>query len=458
MIRANASSKKFLKSNVSEQQTKIGFYTIVLSLWITSLFYVLPLGQYSVAGISTDFRIYDFMFIGFMLFAGIKIWRKTLRFRANRSDFHFWLGALIITVWLSLILTLMFGGVRQFLPGVIRAFRFTGYLLLPTFIVAVVNNRKKYMFLLSVYFINVAIQAVLAFLQQINILPNLWPDYWLDGYPLYSAGVGTLSPHHFQISFIMLLGIIMVISYFRKKRIWWLYPLLGVVGAAMFVVIILSGTRSTWFALAAIPILYIFIHKLKSILPALLFVILTGIALFFGWNHVEDPVQQMIETRLLDPMDQDGITSVYKERVGVWSIIKGITITKPWVFVTGIGFQNIRKAIGATGAHNNYLHVWIELGFVGFVVFMLLLKSIYVSLQKTIRLTKGFEKIFAQNTLIAYFCVLITMLANETLWAQYSFFTMTGQIMALIALGVSARNFISPISELTVKTKYSVRK
>jgi len=59
-----------------------------LTLMITALFFCLPLGRFSIAGVSSDFRIYDFMFIIFLLFVGLEKMPKLEQLFKNKDQFH----------------------------------------------------------------------------------------------------------------------------------------------------------------------------------------------------------------------------------------------------------------------------------------------------------------------------------------------------------------------------------
>jgi hypothetical protein len=59
-----------------KREAVIGGATLWLAVLITSYFYALPLGRFSFGGVATDFRIYDFVFIAFMLFAGLRYGKR----------------------------------------------------------------------------------------------------------------------------------------------------------------------------------------------------------------------------------------------------------------------------------------------------------------------------------------------------------------------------------------------
>jgi O-antigen ligase len=106
------------------------------------------------------------------------------------------------------------------------------------------------------------------------------------------------------------------------------------------------------------------------------------------------------------------------------------------LLATGTGFQNIFKFIGANGAHNNYLHVLMELGMIGFIVFIGFLYKFWRNIYSLTGLSN--ERIRTMSTFIwiAFCGLLFTMFVGETYWAQGAMFTLAGQIS--IVFGIAA--------------------
>src|SRR5207244_436739 len=101
-----------------------GTPVIGLAVLITSFFFVLPLGRYSVGSTLTDFRVYDFAFIGFMLVFGLRHLGRLQALWKDKSSFHYWAMVLLVLVWLSLIITGIDRGLLPLLAGALRASRF----------------------------------------------------------------------------------------------------------------------------------------------------------------------------------------------------------------------------------------------------------------------------------------------------------------------------------------------
>jgi O-antigen ligase len=427
---------------VEKDDTRLGFDTLILAAVITSLYYVLPLGRYALAGMSTDFRIYDFAFIGFMLVVGLRYLSKLVLLWKNRDGFHFWALVLLLMVWFSLALTVGLGGLNQMLPAVIRAYRFSFYFLLAGFTVIIVDTPKRYRFILWVIFLNISIQAILSFLQQFHWLPNFWPSYWIQAYGV--EPVGTLSPHHKQLGAVMLLGIGLSFSLMRIYRNAFLriifFLLLTIMGMDVFFVS--SGTGML--GILVLLLAYGIVHKRNRIMAVT--VLGLSLVLIFFVQPVQNLVLDSLKMELNDKISMElarkNVLDMGNGRFAIYAeSIPKLIQKKPWVLLIGSGFQNLTMP-GATAAHNNYIEVWLELGIFGFLVYMTFLKSILSSLSKTASQAKRhFERMVARDILAVFIAVLFTMMVGETLWAQNAMFTLTGQIMTLMALATCPLNW-----------------
>jgi len=332
---------------------------------------------------------------------------------------------------------------RIVLSTFIRFYRFVMYYLIGSFTFLILKTPRQQRFALNVFYINILIQTLLAFAQGMDWLPNLWPDYWLVGYG--SFPVGTLSPHHLQIGMIMLIGVGLSMMFFRIKKNILTRGLLVILISLMMVVTIRSELRTAWVSFVGWLIAYIVIYRQRAVWPTIfIFVGIFIIYLLFG-KDIWISIQEVFTRRLINPIEMEGISGVLGDRESIYidNPFK-MLLSQPWIIVTGAGFQNVSYVLGGpTGAHNNYLQALFELGIFGFIAFMLFLKSIYDMLKKTFRLAKSkFEEFLAKDTIAIFIAILISMLAGETMWAQYSMFTLTGQIMVIIAIAVSPLNWL----------------
>lgn len=435
---------RFLRSGTkSGAAIKSGGDILWLSLLITSFFYCLPLGRFSIGGISSDFRIYDFMFVIFFMFAGLRQLPKLKSLLDQKSHYFRFTLALIVFVLFSSIITFILKS-SSILAVMIRIYRFMMYFLSGSFTYVILDTPKKQKFILTVYYINVVVQALLAFAQGMKWLPNFWPDYWLLGYGDFP--VATSSPHHLHIGVIMLIGIAISMMFFRYKKNIFIKIILILLMCIMLVVIIRAENRTVWVALVGWLLVYFFINRGKAIWPMLLLASGFIFAYALIGKDLWASLEEVINRRFVNPYELSGVSGVLGDRE---SIYEGnpfkLLLKKPWVIVVGAGFQNVAYVLrGATGAHNNYLQAFFELGFGGFIAYMLFLRSILSTLWQSAKLSKTrFEEFFAKDSFVLFIAILITMFAGETLWAQYSQFTLSGQIMVIIGIASSQLNWLT---------------
>jgi O-antigen ligase len=434
---------KEYSTTLPEKRSGAKIDTFLIAVLICSYFYTLPLGRYTIFGISSDFRVYDFVFIVCGFIIGLRNLREIFDLNADHSRYPFWTIILIGLVLFSLVLTAALGDLDKMLASLIRMYRFFMYFITPVLILAVVKTPKSQRFLFNLLYVNILIQAGLAFAQGLGWLPNLWPDYWRYSYHYYDAPVGTLSPHHLQIAVVMMMGIMMSVTLFQISRsilkiIW-----IAAGAAIMLSVIIMSGTRTVWFAMPLMILAYIWLNRIRGAIIFVVVAVLVSLSLYVAWDIISSPLEQQLNIRLFEPIERSGLSEVFGDRIQIYSGDFWDRLSdKPWVLIIGTGFQNISYFLGATGAHNNYLQAWFELGLIGLFVYLFYLKSILSTLRTAAdHSTSRFELLLAKDTWVAFVGILITMLAGETLWAQYSMFTLSGQILALVGIATASLNW-----------------
>jgi O-antigen ligase len=115
-------------------------------------------------------------------------------------------------------------------------------------------------------------------------------------------------------------------------------------------------------------------------------------------------------------------------RLLIWERVYEHAIYGPWVQkIVGIGvgtFNTLRfnyfLEVGTftTGAHNNFLHVFVEAGIVGFLIYMV----VFIHIIRTLVLrSKKYNDWVARSFLLCTLVLLFSSLTQETFWFNPSY-------------------------------------
>jgi O-antigen ligase len=410
-----------------------------LAVLLVSFFYCLPLGRFSLGGFDSDFRIFDFaiLFVFLYYFSKEKVTQELSYLLASRVWFIKWLKILSILILISILVSIFYSGTSFILPRLIRAYRFLAYLFVPFLVFAVVRRKSDYLLLFNLFFWLVAGVGGIAFLQALGFLPNFWPDYWRIMYSENDAPVATLSPHHKHIGVIMLVGVCIGIGYMLRVRPLWLKVIIGMSILMMFTVPLFAGTRTYLLGFAGVLPAILLIGKRQAIVPMAAMLIGATIFLYYAGDNVSSRVEKKFEERVTTRVEKLGYEGLYRERTIIYVDILQTLARYPHLLITGTGYQNIFKFIGANGAHNNYLQALMELGLTGFFVFIAFLVVLWRNLRSTTKLKDRDVSLTAQYTWVALCGILLTMFVGETFWGQAAMFTLAGQLSFLFGLAVS---------------------
>jgi hypothetical protein len=417
----------------------LGWPTISLAILLTSYFYTLPLGRYSVGEVDTDYRLYDMTTLVVGLALTPRLFGRLRELGRLRVGYWRWIYVFIIVVWLSLILTVATGnGPTQ---AILRAVRFSTYLLTAAAIPAVIDNPARYRFLLGVFWLNIVVQSLIASAQGLGLMGTLWPSYWLQHYA--ELPVGTLSPHHKHIGVVMMLGMGLSLGLLSGTKSWTWRVVFALSLAPMIFVPVVGGTRSAFLGAGAMVAAFVMAYRQRVVWVMLIVGLVLGAVTVLGGAELLDPMEDSLQDRVSTPFEKRGLDGLAHDRSVIYfeRIPKALD-KNPQIILTGTGFENASTYLAATGAHNNYIHAWFELGIIGFTVFLIMLWRITSVLSVAAKKSStALERAVARGAWAAFWGVLASMFVGETLWAQYSMFTLTGQIMAMVGLAVAPLNW-----------------
>ncbi len=414
---------------------------IWLCILVTSYFYCLPLGRFAFAGYQSDFRIFDFVIVVFWLVNWNYLSGRVqfiLRSRKLCTHHAFMIGIIVVV---SLIFTVIFRG--DYLgPAMIRLFRFLAYLATLVACIAVIDSRKKFRVVLTVFYLNILLQTVIAFLQGVGLIDHLWPLYWRQMYGFNEAPVATLSPHHKHISMVMLMGLCLSLGLVQANRSVLWKILFAVSGVLMILIPLFAGTRTFLLGLAGVILGLVWVTRAR-VVPVVFFLGLGFVLLFW---YFDEPVRQTTigklseryEDRFVKEYERGGIAELAADRTVVYRSIGSAILENPYLLITGSGFQGAAEFIRGTGAHNNFLQFLVETGVIGLFFFLAFLYTALRNLGMARRLVRfRTERALAEFILIGMVGLIFTMFVGETFYTQPAMFTLAGQIMIFLGLGIA---------------------
>src|SRR5690625_1304347 len=172
------------------------------------------------------------------------------------------------------------------------------------------------------------------------------------------------------LTFCMLYFNILSIKYGENKE-----RLVFVVATLMNLLLILTtSARSVLLGIVMIVIAWVILKSFRRHFRKLFYIVMIGNLLFVG-------VYVGIKNTFIGKMLNDLSVSIFNKnlfsgRNDIWASVIKVIVEKPW-FGHGAGIRAFEIAATEKTAHNMYLQLLLEVGVLGFILFVLLLISIW---------------------------------------------------------------------------------
>ncbi len=255
---------------------------------------------------------------------------------------------------------------------------------------------------------------------------------------------GTLSYNHFHLGIYICLTFFVLAGYMSGSRNLLTRSFILLTMVLMVYALYLSASRAGIIAFGAGLMAFLFFSGKK---PAyLLIVLIFLVILFFGADFINSLPEQSLETTRFTNLESD-ISLL--GRFYIWLGSYNLILSEPRILLTGAGLGAFQTRItpylpllpgGANGAHNNYLHVLIETGIAGLVIF---LTVVLYLVKRSLKLSKT-GHIQDRRIYYGYFCGLIALLISgftqETLSVQEAAFNFLGYFFLITAIVFSPFN------------------
>jgi len=241
---------------------------------------------------------------------------------------------------------------------------------------------------------------------------------------------GTLGVNH------GLMGIFLVLSFGvascaffelrgKTERLFSLFVAFLSVGA-----LLLSGSRGVILGiLLAIPVFIVLFVRARWIISA---AVLTAVTVFVLVDFSPQNISKItnVATRVLLRPAMNSASSVDMSAYGrflIWERVYEHAMYGPWAQkIIGIGVGSfttlkfsyyLEAGTFTTGAHNNFLHVFVEAGIVGIIIFA----AIFISIIRKLLLKSRYQNNAAKCFILCTLILLFSGLTQETFWFNGAF-------------------------------------
>lgn len=399
----------------------------------------------------TSFFIYfsDLCFVGAFLSWAVSLWKK-------ETEHHFHLGDSILTFLLLALLFLMIGNSFFVAEPQLHFFMTCRFLELFLFYLLIVNRVLPQQQIVLWLLLGFSFQSIIALYQYLlqgsvglNFLGEAQVNVQTLGVAKIDFGLqkilrafGTF-PHANVLGGMLVMGILYAFSLLKKYR--WV-----AISVICFLIIglLLSFSRSAFFALIAAFLLYISLQNSKIGFKYILLV-LSLLFFFIVIFRLEGLVLQRF-------LFEDSAS--LSERAMYLKIGKDMFFDQPLGVGLG-GFTLHMQDYTSTKlapwlfqpVHNIFVLVFDELGVAGGAIFCIIFLYIFYKLLRLIRLQKKHEKRFGVTVLLAMLAGIVVLGCFD----HYFFTIYAGQIMLFLYFGFVSGLLSSPLSRPRLPSKKS---
>ena len=409
-----------------ENQVRIG-RLVFLQLWIVSFTIA-----FDVVG---DLKLADLLFV-----PAVFLFRHEFR-RALLADDIFVraaIGLTIVVAWASLLTIALNPAPLWPLVVALRFFRHVSYIAIVPAIRYANLSKGGVRYLFGTIVVAILVQAVLVVLQRFGFVPVLWPARELAYHPREFSG--TLYLNHLNSVLFMLVGLastigIVLANPVLRNLLFFILPVVLMVHAML-----IGRARTSFVALAAFVLMLV--RRARTLFLLLLLVCIAIPVLSTSRLDVIKNMRELWQQRVLDRLKTrrieslDNLAELGASRTEIWKETLAGIAAKPYVLVTGAGFQNFSHVNrNAVAAHNQYLHVLVELGLGGLFFYSWLVWALWRQLAAMGRKSRELYYLISLPGTACLAAVLVAGILNETFYSSRAIPGFMGFFLAYVAVG-----------------------
>lgn len=419
-------------------------------LLLLSYFYNLPVISYSARG-SNEFRLYDIVGIVIVVlyFRNTHLLNALIRFNKSlHALFHFmlWSSFMLIFTFINSILNdKLFWGMQS----VLYLYHFYVFFLGAVFLIIVIQDMKQLTRMVNFCLICASLTFFVVVLQNFELVPFLWNESYRMNYLGFLSG--TLGPNKIVLGMTCLIIFAFCMGLLNDKRVKINKILLLVTVGLSALVIIMSGSRTSYLGLAVF-LGYFLIKETKNFVYSsiVLFFLLLGVSSLNPQvlDKAFEVYEGRVENKIRDPnaVSEGNVGEIYEDlgsgRKNLSLLYINYLIENPFVIPFGLGFNNRLELISS--AHNIYLSLINEVGVVGvFFYFRWLLSYMGVRMQHFPQLRMALKGLV--------FSMIVTLFFGEHLYVYRPLFGLLGLFLFITTLLASPVFILNNEDDQTVR-------
>ncbi|MFC1553413.1 O-antigen ligase family protein [candidate division KSB1 bacterium] len=403
--------------------------TVTLYIYAVSFSFTIPLFSYRM-----DLRLDDILF--FVMFT-VWLMDKALNSKAETPEKIFkkplllWLGINAVSV----ILILPQFGWFFFIRSAVFMVRFAEYILIYFIVTDLIKTHSQKIILLR----------IILYSSFFVCIYGLYQYYFMGLVDITS----TLSPNHAHIGVYISLSFFVLLGFFRITDSFIDKFLIFLTLPMMVYIVFLSSSRMG--VISLLFGIFIFLLFSKKFLPAALAVALAVFMIFFGLDYLDSLMRVDESYAGIQNLERDLSTM---GRLYIWYGTYEMVTNNPTVLITGVGLAGFKSALlpytqlidGASGAHNNFIHILVETGIAGLLIFLFLIYRILKQSLFLSRISNNSDRFLY----FGYFCglaaIVFSCFTQETFSVQESLHNILGYIFLVTAVVFAkSNNVIKPL-------------
>jgi len=397
------------------------FLQMSVLLSIIGFYYNLGIINYNVFG-NNELRLYD---LGMLYPVLTFIFSLIKRYDYSYTKKEKYFGYFVAYCFASMILFTTFMNILNLeiiaiAHTVLYFYHLLGFYVISIYALRIFEKRMLFKLILILTYIN----AIVLLLQHINIIDHFWSHVYINSYGdvNFSAFLG---PNRITPSMTMFFSSVFLLIYGKK------YDLQLVSNSCILICIInilMIGSRTTLLALFIFFIYIILNNQMKQFIIPIIITVLLAI----NFSPIKDRIDYIVYNRISKKIveyDNDTVEARFN-RITSRRVLTNLNYiekiqNEPWTLFFGRGFNN-RYIAGAKSAHNQYISLLFELGFVGLFLFVRWLYSIYVIHYFN---NNNQNKIFYKAFVLS---MIITLTGGEHLYIYRPLFALLGLFLLII--------------------------